>query len=356
MDATKAGYNAITFPIKGPAGGSVALELQILTSCSGTAYTSYFYTVPTKMTGSTITVTVPLSSFKGANLSTIGAIVFESFTSGAWEIGQTQLACGSAKSTTTTSSTLIKSTTKSTTTTSSTPIKSTTAAASSGSCSSLLIDDFASQSRLTFLFYNAMMQPSSDDGTMLPLVNHRPDASTSVIVANNHVTLTPAATWSYFYTMLGCLKATNKYGGFGLPISAPAGTVMTIELQTNKDCSSTNPVLNDVSSTDLGWTFDGTEKFYTIPFSKFPGLDTDHLVSLLFAGFTKPVTLGPIAAYCGTTAVQYHVPTVPAVVEPSSTVTATIGNNAFVIDSFPNANINSLGLLFPPSWLMTTNT
>lgn len=47
-------------------------------------------------------------------------------------------------------------------------------------CSSdLLVDDWSSQSRLTFLFYNAMLQPSSDDGTMK-----------SVTVANNYVTLT----------------------------------------------------------------------------------------------------------------------------------------------------------------------
>lgn len=187
-----------------------------------------------------------------------------------------------------------------------------------------------------------MLQPSSDDGTM-KVVTGRADTSTSVIVANNHVTLTPANSGSYFYTMFGCLKVTNIYGGIGLRISAAAGTVITVEIQTSASCTTNNPVLIDVTSSSLGWTFDGTEHFYTIPFSKFPGLDTDHMIALLFTGFTKAVTLGPIAFYCGTTGSQYPLPTTVAVVEPSSTVPATTGPSAFVIDNFANANTNNLG-------------
>jgi hypothetical protein len=87
------GYNSITFPIKGPSGATFTLELQTMKSCSATAYTSYYYAVPTVMTGGSQTITVPLSSFPDANFNAIGALLFESFTLGAWEIGVTQFVC-----------------------------------------------------------------------------------------------------------------------------------------------------------------------------------------------------------------------------------------------------------------------
>jgi len=42
--------------------------------------TSYYYMVVTKMTGNTLTVTVPLSGFTGAYLNAIVSIVFGGFT------------------------------------------------------------------------------------------------------------------------------------------------------------------------------------------------------------------------------------------------------------------------------------
>jgi peptidoglycan/xylan/chitin deacetylase (PgdA/CDA1 family) len=188
-----------------------------------------------------------------------------------------------------------------------------------------------------------MLQPSSDDGTMAP-VTGRVDTSTSVIVANNHVTLTSLSDGSsYWYSMFDCLKATNVYGGIGLTIKAPKGTTLGVEIQTSTACSSNNPTLNDLMSTDLGWTFDGTEKYYTIPFSKFPGLDTDHLIAVLFSSISNTVTFGPIAFYCGSTGTAYPVPSTIPVVEPTSTVPATTGPSAFVIDTFGNADSNNLG-------------
>jgi hypothetical protein len=188
-----------------------------------------------------------------------------------------------------------------------------------------------------------MLQPSSDDGTMAP-VTGRVDTSTSVIVSNNHVTLTSVSGGSsYWYSMFGCLKATNIYGGIGLTIKAPKGTTMGIELQTSTACSSNNPTLNDLLSTDLGWTFNGNEQFYTIPFSKFPGLDTDHLIAVLFSSISNVVTFGPMAFYCGSTGTAYPVPTTVAVVEPTGTIPATTGPSAFVIDTFGNADDNNLG-------------
>jgi peptidoglycan/xylan/chitin deacetylase (PgdA/CDA1 family) len=368
--ATTGGYNAFTFPVKGPAGSSFTIELQTSSSCSTTAYTSY-YTTLTGVTGALQTYTVSLSSFTGANLNAIQSILFESFSiNGAWEIGQTQLVCaaggGSSVASTKTSSNSKSSsaiaTTSKTSTTLATSTKSssistskssstssvikvvttsTSSAGAAGTCIPLLVEDFASQSRLTFLFYNAMLQPSSDDGTMKAVAG-RVDTSTSVIVANNHMTLTPANSASYWYTMLGCLKATNIYNGIGLTITAPAGTTMTIELQTEADCLTNNPILIDLTSKDLGWTFDGTEHYYTIPFSKYTGLDTNHLIAVLFASISKPVTFGPIALYCGT-GTAYPVPTTVPVIEPTSTIPATTGPSAMVVDTFGNSNTNNLG-------------
>jgi peptidoglycan/xylan/chitin deacetylase (PgdA/CDA1 family) len=143
--------------------------------------------------------------------------------------------------------------------------------------------------------------------------------------------------------MFGCIKATNVYGGIGLTINAPAGTTMTIELQTEADCGSSNPTLIDVLSTDLGWTFDGTEKYYQIPFSKFSGLDTDHLITVLFSSISKTITLGPIDFYCGSSGTAYPIPSTVAVVEASSTIPATVGPSSFVIDTFGNQDTNNLG-------------
>lgn len=127
-----------------------------------------------------------------------------------------------------------------------------------------------------------------------------------------------------------------------MTITAPKGTTLGIELQTETDCGTNNPTLNDLTSSDLGWTFDGTERYYQIPFSKFPGLDTDHLIALLFSNLSGKITLGPIALYCGAGS-AYPIPTTVAVVEPSSTVPATVGPSSFVIDTFGNADTNNLG-------------
>jgi len=178
-----------------------------------------------------------------------------------------------------------------------------------------------------------MNQPSSDDGTM-----------TSVVVSNNRVTLTPK-TNSYFYSSFGCLSATNKYGGISLRIKAAAGTTFNIQMQSSATCSP--DVFNgfDRTTTQLGWTFDGTEKLYNIPFSSFTGLDTSKLVTILFIGFNnKPVTFGPMAFYCGNTVTEYIPSATPTSTDATSTVpvtTATAG--ALVIDQFASPDTNALG-------------
>lgn len=353
--ATTQGYNAITFPFKGPSSGtSFTLEIQTASSCASTTYNSYFYTV-SGLTGSTQTITVPLSSFSGANLNVIKAFVWSGFSknAAAYELGQINLVCAgggssssviitssTSKSTTSSTSSTTKtsstSTTKTTssTTSSTTKVSSTTSSApSTGTCTALLIDDWASQSRLTFLYYNALLKASSDDGTM-----------TSIVVANNRVTLTPKAD-SYFYSNFDCISATNKYGGIGLRIKAAAGTTFTVQLQYSASCNADNFQYVDKTNTQLGWTFDGTEKFYSFPFSTFAGVDTGKLMSIMIYNYNnKPVTLGPMAFYCGSTAAEYIVAPTPTDVIPSATVPVTSATaTAFVVDQFANPDSNALG-------------
>lgn len=86
---TTNGYNSIQFAIKGPAGGSISLEIQSRTSCSATSYTSKYYTI-TDLISSTQTVTIPLSPFTGANLNAITAFVWGGFSSTTvtWQMNQ----------------------------------------------------------------------------------------------------------------------------------------------------------------------------------------------------------------------------------------------------------------------------
>lgn len=330
--ASTDGYTALAFSAKAPvAGASMVVEIQTTTTCSATAVAKSSYFTVSAPTDSTQTFTIPFASWAGANPASVKAFVFQGFstTSGTWEIGQTNLVCGGGPG----SSTSIGVTSSSKTSATSKPSvsASTTAAAPPGTCTDLLIDDWSSQSRLTFLFYNALLLPTSDDGTMK-----------SIVVANNRVTLTPGEN-SYFYSMVGCASAINKYGGIGMNIRAAAGTTLQIEIQTNPSCGSGNPISSGLSSTQLGWTFDGTEKYYSIPFSEFSGLDTGHITAVLFSSFSRTVTFGPLAFYCGATGSPYPVatPSQPAV--PTSTVPATSGPNSFVIDAFANPNTNALG-------------
>lgn len=199
-------------------------------------------------------------------------------------------------------------------------------------CSPLLIDDFISQSRLTFLYYNALLKSSSDDGTMK-----------SIVVKNNRATLTPTNTDSYFYSQLGCIDA-KAYGGISLRISAPAGSTFDIQLSSTKGQCGTEQTTDVLLTTkQLGWTFNGKEQLYSIPFKKFEGVDWSKFETVYIANLKKPITLGPMGMYCGETVVEY---TPPAVVEPSGpteTVPAPPSEATdLVIDQFANSETNAL--------------
>ncbi|KAI0005268.1 hypothetical protein F4779DRAFT_598345 [Xylariaceae sp. FL0662B] len=200
-------------------------------------------------------------------------------------------------------------------------------------CEDVLIDDWASQSRLTFLYYNALLKSASDDGTMK-----------SIVVRNNKVTITPQDTDSYLYTQVGCLDVA-PYGGISLRITAPRGTQFDVQLSSIKgECGTEETTDATLTTKQLGWTFDGTEQLYSIPFSKFKGLDWSKFETVFFGGFEKAVTLGPINMYCGDTATEYVPPEIVEPSEPTATVAAPPSQATnLVIDQFGNDETNALG-------------
>ncbi|KAI1177006.1 hypothetical protein F4777DRAFT_587583 [Nemania sp. FL0916] len=362
-------YDSVSFSIKGPEAASVSLELQTKANCSDAAYQSFYYTV-NDLSGSLQTIIVPLSSWVDAPLTGVVGLVWYGFSAGVsgtdsvWQLDNFQLLCAGVPAPgdpTTTS----QPTTSTAPPTSAPPPPPTPtpppgppggetverrqdeeqafalrAAAMSkelerkaAACDLVVLDDWASQSRLTFLYYNAMLKPTSDDGTMK-----------SVVVANNKVTLTPQNTDSYFYSQFGCFDARN-YGGISLRISAPSGTKFDVQLSSSKDNSCNGESTKDVvlTTSNLGWTFNGKEQLYSIPFSKFSGLDYSKFAQLIFSGLNKAVTLGPMALYCGTTVAEYVAPAVVEPTEPTATVAApTSTATTLVIDTFANDETNAL--------------
>ncbi len=211
----------------------------------------------------------------------------------------------------------------------------------SSGCSNLLIDDWESQSRLTVQGNNALGQSSSDDDTMA-----------SIVVSGRKVMLTPKNTESYFYSQFGCLNVANRYGGISFRIRAARGTTFAVTLAYFTTCGSNDIKTVTLSTTQLRWTFDGTEKLYWFPFSVFPGLDTTKLDLVYFTEFNAAVIFGPMSFYCGTSATEWVPPTVAAPAPaPVSSITrprqttapsARVGGG-FLIDSFNDRELNALG-------------
>ncbi|RYP91260.1 hypothetical protein DL770_002652 [Monosporascus sp. CRB-9-2] len=314
--ASSQGYNEISFSIKGPADASVMLEIQTKSSCSAEIHSSFWAEV-SGLTGSQQTITLPLDTWAGANPDAVTALVWSTFskTNLDWQLGQIQFVCSDSSPTPTTATT-------------SSPSEPT------GECSNLVIDDWESQSRLTFLYYNAMIQPTSDDGTMQSVV----------VDNNNRVTLTPTNKDSYFYTKTTCVNAENMYGGLSLRIKAARGTTFNIQLSSPARCGDEETSFATQTTSELGWTFDGTEKLYSIPFSKFPELDLTKVQTVFLSGFSRAVTFGPLAFYCGQTPSEYEVPATTAPPGPTSTVPAPSGTaTPLVIDQFGNDAENALG-------------
>lgn len=332
--ASSNGYNSVTFQIKGPASGSATLEIQTKTACTATSYTSKYVSL-SGLTGQLQTITIPLSQFTGANANAVTGFVWSDFSSTtAWQLSNINFGCGGtvASSSIRSSSVASDSRIRSTLVTVSSP------APSPGTCSNLLIDDWYSQSRLTFMFYNSFNYPTSTDGTFTSVTVGKP--------ATNRVELVPKSDGSsYFYSQFPCVNAKNKYGGISLRIKAPKGATLAIQLDSSATCDPEKPVSGYSSAADLGWTFDGTEKLYSIPFSKFPTINLEKLTTILFSGFSGTVSFGPMSFYCGNTVSEYIVPTKPT--SPGATPTVPAPSNALasalVIDKFAGADSNALG-------------
>lgn len=160
---------------------------------------------------------------------------------------------------------------------------------------------------------------------------------------NNRITLTPKSISSYFYTQVECVD-TTKYGGVSLRIKAPAGTTFQVGLTSRTSCNDSATESSSRTAAQLGWTFDGTEKLYSFSWSSFGGLDRRKLRSIVLSGFNRPVVLGPLAFYCGSTPRGWAVPTTPSPSTPTGTVDAPAATvSGFVIDTFGSPSTNSLG-------------
>ncbi|KAK1699627.1 hypothetical protein BDP55DRAFT_599546 [Colletotrichum godetiae] len=357
VKATTKGYKALSLSITGPKDASMLLEIQSRTTCSDNTYKSQWVTI-SGLTGSQQTVTISLSSFTEANLDAITGFVWSTYSQfSSYSFDNLQFLCSDAtspsapatpvSSNSPSSSTLSGATTRTSVSSSSGTVRAASTAASttsssatsqlspaSSSCSNLLIDDWESQSRLTFLFYNAMLQPSSDDGTMK-----------SIAVSGNRVTLTPNNKDSYFYSKTACTNVkTPAYGGISLRIKANKGTTFQVQMASPTTCGGEDAVFGFQTTAELGWTFDGTEKLYSFPFSKFPAIDQSKVSSILFSSFSGAVTFGPMAFYCGSTPSEYIVKTQPAASATASTVaapSATVPSK--VIDAFASQSQNALG-------------
>ncbi|KAH7305832.1 polysaccharide deacetylase [Stachybotrys elegans] len=305
-------YTHLQLDIKAPASGDAfTAQLNWASSCSSTSGTKTSFRV-TGLTGEWQSIRIPLSSFAGANLNAALSITIQSFSSTQqWQLDKVSFVCAQRPTTT---------------------VSSTTTGVAP-SCSPLLVDDWASQSRLTFLYYNALLLPTGDDGTMQ-----------SMAVDNYRITLTPRSTSSYFYSQVGCVDA-NRYGGVALRIQAPAGTTFRIEMTSKTECDGPTTGSASQTSTQLGWTFDGTERLYSFTWSRFSGLNLSKLRSIVISAPTRPLTLGPLAFYCGSTPNAWEVPTTTSPPAPTETVPAPSATvSGFVIDDFSSSSSNALGL------------
>ncbi|KAF6809574.1 polysaccharide deacetylase [Colletotrichum sojae] len=318
-------YTHLVLDIKAPASGAAfTVQLTTAASCPATTGTKTSFRV-TGLTGSSQTVRIPLSSFGGANLGAVVSVVIESFSSTQqWQLDKVLFACGNP-----TVSTIAAAPTQATSSRASTS----TTVSNPGTCSPLLIDDWASQSRLDFLGYNALLLPTGDDGTMQ-----------SRVVSNNRITLTPkSSSGSYFYSQTGCIDA-NRFGGISLRIKAPAGTSLRIELTSKTTCDGAMTGSASQTAAQLGWTFDGTEKLYSLTWSKFSGINLSMIRSIVLSSASNPITIGPISFYCGSTPTGWVVPSASSPPGPTGTVPAPAATaSALVIDSFASSGSNALG-------------
>lgn len=92
---------------------------------------------------------------------------------------------------------------------------------------------------------------------------------------------------AYLYTLFRC-KDYSSYTDIEFTITAPAKAQFTIELQqSNSQC--TNRLSGISVNTKEFVTFNGTKKVFTIPFTKFNGLNPKNVWSLVISNFSQNV-------------------------------------------------------------------
>jgi len=98
IPASSSGYSGIQFSLQGPAGGSLALELQTAANCNPETTTwKSSYNIVSDLTGSRQTITLPLLGFDNdPNYDAVVGLVWAVFskTNTQWSIGNITLVCG----------------------------------------------------------------------------------------------------------------------------------------------------------------------------------------------------------------------------------------------------------------------
>jgi len=181
-------------------------------------------------------------------------------------------------------------------------------------------------------------------------------------VANNRAVfrndIKEGRTWG---NTLGCRNITAEgYDGISFRIKAFPGTVFPVGLVANDECTGGSVKITrwELTTEELGWVFDGTEKLYTIQFQKF----IDHfggtyvleaLQSFDLIDLIEPMTVGPQALYCGTTPSEWPAP--PEIEDPPvipAHVLDTFENPEINFHSFPHGADNpNMNLTWGRSWL-----
>ncbi|KAK1518937.1 glycosyl hydrolase [Colletotrichum costaricense] len=361
VKATTQGYKALSLSITGPKDASMLLEIQSRTSCSDNTYKSQWVTI-SGLTGSQQTVTISLSSFTEANLDAITGFVWSTYSQFSSNTNFKQLSvqphsfgrynshfdivyirkCTSCKHGVEYCLLLFLDVSQAIRRLSECylvrgKLPGQQYIFGSFKCS-LIIPVHIFCQDVSYLqlrhFPVVTCFPSSDDGTMK-----------SIAVSGNRVTLSPNNKDSYFYSKTACTNAkTQTYGGISLRIKATKGTTFQVQMASPAICGGDDTVFGFQSTADLGWTFDGTEKLYSFPFSKFPTIDQSKISSILFGSLSGAVTFGPMAFYCGSTPSEYIVKTQPSVSATASTVPAPSATvPAKVIDNFASQSQNALG-------------
>ncbi|KAF1956445.1 hypothetical protein CC80DRAFT_525869 [Byssothecium circinans] len=241
-------YDAIQLAVSGPPGATADVGFRYgTTSCTGGVTTSY---VPITFSGAMAQITIPFSRFPSSfNQNNIQSFSMTNFSAPGSTYNVYSLTfVGPANS------------------------------AGCGRCSGTLVN--------TCTFTSAVPTANKLLGAMSD------DASLTTYTTQNDGSLSFGTNaGAYWYTNLGsalCYNAnTVNATGIELSVAAPPGTTFAVALRWSTDvaCTTSSPATT-VAITDY-LTFAGSTNYQLaqIPFSAFPGVDTNRIRSIALAGF-----------------------------------------------------------------------